>query len=71
MKPMPNSGLIGKVLVPTGTCAGTGNWIAQRMRMRVTWSTGVKIVSFQPFSSGVGASGGPVKKGAGSSFSVG
>ena len=39
--------------------------------MRVTWSTGVKTVSFQPFSSGVGPVGGPVKKGAGSSFSVG
>ena len=52
MKPMPNSGLIGKVLMPTGTVAGVGDWIAQRTRMRVTKCAGVKIVSFQPFSSG-------------------
>ena len=52
MKPMPNTGSIGKVLTPTGTGAGTGNWIAQRTRMRVTSCAGVKTVSFQPFSSG-------------------
>ena len=38
MKPMPYIGLIGKVLVPTGTVFGTGSWIAQRTRMRVTKS---------------------------------
>ena len=68
---MPNIGLIGKVLMPTGTVAGTGNWIAQRTRRRVTWSAGVKTVSFQPFSSGVGPVGGPGEEGRGVSFSVG
>jgi len=54
-----------------GTGTVVGNWIAQRMRMRVTVLTGVKIVSFHPLSSGLGPTGGPVKKGAGSGFSVG